>query len=633
MGLWMPAYYGDGMVLQRDERICVYGTDEPYQRIRVELAGETVLTEAKADGRWETVLEPKSAAMNLVMTVEGSDRSCFQDVCIGDVFLISGQSNMELPVRRVKEQYEEELEQDFYPQIRQFAVPQIPDYKGIDQPVTDGRWISAVGEEKEEFSALGYFFAAEIWKHHQVPVGLLFAAVGGTTIQAWLGEEVLLKISPEYKNGLNELKSDEYRAAVEKENEKNASVWEMHIQENDTVVEELKQGIPSEWMTFDIPGKLSGSEELQNFCGSIWFRKEVILKKEQIRKKAVLSLGTMVDADITYVNGKKVGETGYQYPPRRYPIPDGLLKEGENEILFCLKVQNGQGEFVPDKPYQLVLKDENGTKTEVSLIGRWQCRIGCRTAPAAVQRRMIRESCGLYNGMIYPLRKLKFRAVLWYQGESNTEKDDRPECYEMYLKALVEAWRKQFNNDKLPFIIIQLANYMEAEEFQENSSWAMVREAQRKAASETGAGLVTAIDLGEYNDLHPVRKKELAARAAWCAEDVVYGVQNREKLSPVPEKCHFDGKNIVVKFANAEGGLYCSGDEAEVYVGFCKSGYKKCRVKLRGNRMLIEYEGVIKNTKIRYAWADNPSGATVYNREGLPVVPFEAKLTADSECG
>lgn len=631
MGLWMPAYYGDRMILQRNEKIFLQGTDEPYQKITVELAGELAMTEADRGGRWKVVLGPKSAAMNLTMTVTGSEKICFQEVCIGDVFLLSGQSNMELPVSRVKEQYEDELEQDFYPQIRQFAMPQEPDYRGIDQPVAKGGWISAVGKEKERFSALGYFFAVEIWKRHQVPVGLFFAAVGGTTIQAWLGEEVLLLLSPEYRNGLEELKSEEYRAAVEAENEKGASKWEAEIREKDTVLQDLRRGVPSKWESFTIPGKLSDAEELWDFSGSVWFRREIFLTRDQARQKALLSLGTMIDADTAYVNGQLVGETGYQYPPRRYPIPDGLLKEGENEVLFCLKVQGGQGEFIPDKPYRIVLKDEMDRKTEVSLTGLWQYRVGCRMAPAQVQRRMIRESCGLYNGMIYPLRELKFRAVLWYQGESNTEQEDHPEHYEMYLNALVKEWRELFQNEKLPFVIIQLANFMKAEEFQEDSGWAFVREAQRKAAVETGAGLVTAVDLGEYNELHPVRKKELAIRAAGCVEHLVYEGEATEKLSPLPVKWGCDGEKIVIEFANAGGGLLCLQNEVHVFVSFCGTDWKRFTAEVAGNRMLIacgSWQGrAPEEVKIRYAWADNPSGAVVYNREGLPVVPFEIDVS------
>lgn len=486
MELWMPAFFNDRMVLQRRAPIRIFGSDQPYQKICVKFDGERLCTRADENGNWEVTVAPKEAAVDLEMEITGSGEIIFRDVCIGDVFLLSGQSNMELPVRRVREQYEKELEEEECPYIRQFAVPQEPDYQGKDRPVSKGRWLSAVSEEKDAFSAVGYFFAVEVRRKYKIPVGLLFAAVGGTTIQAWMGEEELLRISPEYGPILEELKEDGRPAMIEAHNVSAAAVWEEKLQVQDTVRKEWSRRMLLDWKKFTVPAKLSEAEELRDFCGSVWFWKEIQLSDEQAGSSALLSLGTLVDADTAYVNGKKVGETGYQYPPRRYPIPAGVLRKGKNELLLCLKVTSGQGEWIQDKPYCLVLKDEKGQKSVIPLAGEWRFRIGCRLEPAPVQRRIVREPCGLYNGMIYPLRKLEFCAVLWYQGESNTEKEDRPEYYELYLRALLSEWRTLFQKPKLPFVIIQLANYRKPSEYEKDSAWAIIREAQRQVSQMSG---------------------------------------------------------------------------------------------------------------------------------------------------
>jgi sialate O-acetylesterase len=326
-------------------------------------------------------------------------------------------------------------------------------------------------------------------------------------------------------------------------------------------------------------------------------------------------MGTIVGADSVYVNGIFVGTTGYQYPPRNYSIPANVLKAGKNTVVVRLVSQGGFAEFVKDKPYKIVLPDR-----EISLEGQWKYNVGALMPPAPGGGITFQyKPTGLYNAMIAPLKNHAVKGVLWYQGESNTGRYDE---YYGLMTALIGNWRKLWNKDQ-PFLLVQLPNFMEPALLQQQSNWAELREVQRKLSHTVpNTGLVVTIDLGEWNDIHPLNKKDVGKRIALQARRLIYG----EKIvseGPVHQSYVIEGHKIILTF-KPETADFMPVDELK---GFAVAGadgiFKPAQARITGNHITVWSDAVAHPAKVRYAWANNPEGANLYNKTGLPASPFE----------
>jgi len=350
--------------------------------------------------------------------------------------------------------------------------------------------------------------------------------------------------------------------------------------------------------------------------GVLWFRKEVDVPATMTGQPARLELGTLVDADSTYINGQLVGTTSYQYPPRKYEVKAGVLKPGKNVVVVRLISNGGRGGFTKDKNYQLTA----GGQT-LDLRGPWQYRLGATMLPTPGTTTFHYQPGGLYNGMIAPVLPYAIKGVLWYQGESNTA---NPADYLALMTSLIADWRKQLRQPNLSFLYVQLANFMAVKSEPSESSWAAVRDIQRRTLAVPHTGMAVITDVGEWNDIHPLDKQTPGHRLALAAQKVAYGDAKVVASGPLYQGMQGAGNKVTLKFSDTGSGLLAKGGGA--LKGFAVAGPDKkfvwAQARIEGNKVVVWNDQVPNPTVVRYAWADNPEGANLYNKEGLPASAF-----------
>ena len=504
----LPSVISDGMILQRNEPIKIWGWADADEKFEINWNGKTYLATAQHDGSWECTLPAMAAGGPFQMTV---GEITLDNILIGDVFLCSGQSNMELPVRRVTDMFAEEIASYENPDIRHYAVPQTFNFTAPQEDTPEASWKPCTRENVMNFSALAYFFAKELYKKTGVPVGLVNASWGGTPAEAWMSEEALTPF-PKYINEKRIYEDEGYRQRIKQLEGENFYRWNTALDNGDPGLNgPIKwystQLDDSGWTEVDMFSKAWGNDGLNPVGGSHWLRKDIDIPSEMAGKEAVIRMGCIVDADSVYVNGHFVGNTTYQYPPRIYRIPAGVLKEGQNNVTVRVINNGGQPSFVPEKPYKIICEG-----SEVSLEGTWKYRQGAPMPNAPSMMFFYYKPVCLYNAMIYPLRNLRFSGALWYQGESNVERRNE---YAALLSGMIQNWRETFTDQELPFYIVELAEFLHESDVQGREAWEEMRQQQAKAAKESdNAVLIRNKDLGEWNDIHPLDKKTLGQRIA-----------------------------------------------------------------------------------------------------------------------
>jgi sialate O-acetylesterase len=623
-GIKLPYLLNDGMVLQREETVRIWGWASPGKQLTVEFLNQSYPTEVKEDGSWEILMQNLHAGGPFKMELRCADEiRILSDILVGDVWVLGGQSNMELNVSRTLDLYEEEVRRDSdYSYIRRFHVPQTYDFHHPREELAAGEWIRISPDTAKEFSAVGYFFAKEIYNLYRIPIGLIEAAVGGTPAQAWMSGQSLEHFD-RYRETLSRCQDDDYVEETVAQDELQSNSWYARIKEEDAGLREgelpwYHPDLQEEgWSGLEIPCSFCGIE-LEKHKGSVWFRKEIIVPEEMAGLEARLVLGTIVDADDTYLNGVRIGSTGYQYPPRRYPIPEGLLKAGKNLIAVRVIITRNTGAFITDMPYYI-----KAGENRLPLSGIWHYRIGTKMPALEPGIFFKYMPTGLFNGMIYPLRKYRVRGVLWYQGESNTE---YPYDYKALFEAVIRDWRSVWGKEALPFYYVQLANYCPWRKEPEESGWAMLREEQRQALQIPATGMAVTIDIGEYNDLHPKDKKTVGQRLArWVRRDF-FG-EELEVSGPLFRHAEQEGERLRLSFDHTVGGLAARGEELRGFVLCGRDGkYYPAIAAIDGAEVLVYQEAVPQPTGVRYAWMDNPEEANLYNAQGLPASPFQAEL-------
>lgn len=504
----LPSVLSDGMILQRESPVRIWGWADPSEEFDVVWKKKKHHVQAGPDGSWEVILPAAKAGGPYEMKVGDV---VLKDILIGDVFLCSGQSNMELPVRRVTDMFADEIAGYSNSEIRQLIVPKEYDFNSPQDDLSPCSWKPCTQEHVMEFSALAYFFAKELYAKTGVPVGIVNASWGGTPVEAWMSEESL-KDFPKYINIKRLYEDEAYCQRIKRLEGENFRRWNSVLNSGDPGLNgPVKWYDPelddSSWKEVDMFSREWGNDGHRPQGGSHWLRKDFEISGEMAGKEAVLRLGCIVDADSAYVNGHFVGNITYQYPPRIYRIPAGVLKEGMNNVTVRVISNGGQPSFVPEKPYKIV-----GDGCEVRLEGKWKYRQGSPMPQAPSMMFFCYKPVCLYNAMISPLRGLNFSGVLWYQGESNV---DRRHEYADLLTLMMADWREKFQDPDLPFYIVELADFLHPSDKGGRAAWAQMRQQQAKAAASTeGAVLIPNSDLGEWNDIHPLDKKTLGKRAA-----------------------------------------------------------------------------------------------------------------------
>lgn len=592
----LPKLISDCMVLQRDVDLKIWGWADAGTKITVRFKGNYYETEADKNGEWHVILPPQQAGGPYLLEV---NEIIIRDVLVGDVWLCSGQSNQETPIHRLTEMFPE-INVSNNHMIRHYKVP-TQDVKETAQEEIAGNavWHSGVASEVMNWTALAYFYAQEAYAKTKVPQGMLVSSLGGSAIESWISQEHLkefprLILDKEALEGMNLAKTDKG------ENKWNQLEWD-----------------DSDWGTMEMPG--TWRENGVNVRGTVWLRKDFEIPATMEGRHAKLSMGTLVHNDAVFVNGVYVGSTGYEYPPRRYQIPAGVLRKGKNTIAVRLNAPAGNGEFIKDKPYKII-----GDAAEIDLTGTWKYRIGMDMAEVDKYASRLKNQrtvgSGLYNGMIYPIRHYKVKAAIWYQGESNA---GRAHEYGSMMNSLITNWRELWNMPEMPFLLVQLPNFMQKHEKPTDSGWARIREAQLQTFKTVPyTALAVTYDVGEWNDIHPLNKKDVAKRLFLGARKIVYG----EKVvhsGPVYKDMEIVDDKIIISFAETGKGLMAKGGKLQ---HFAIAGEDKqfvwAEAVIRGNKVIVSSKDVKKPVAVRYAWCDNPEGANLCNKEGLLASPF-----------
>ena len=607
----LPQIFQSGMVLQRGMTVPVWGTADAGERVVVKLNRKSATAVADASGRWRVDLPAMKAGGPYKMDIGDAVLS---DVWLGDVWLCSGQSNMETTLERVSPQYPDELN-DSNAQVRLFHVQYQTDTHGPSADLRPTSWRILNRENAWRFSSIGYFLGKQLQREKGVAQGIIESAWGGTPIEAWIAADTLAKHFPLYYKQMQLYQNDDYVAAQQKAAGLAEQQWQKILNANDQGIGKytLLDFDDSQWTEVNQYASLLPQRE---WIGSLWLRQHIRIDAAHAGKKAQLLLGTLYDCDYTYINGTLVGSTGYQYPPRRYQIPEGLLREGDNVITVRFVNKSGMPHFIEEKPYKIVY----GKGDDQSLGQQWKvCRGAEMPRSIGMGVSLQNQPSTLFNGMIHPLAPFAVAGVVWYQGESNTGMRQAEE-YAPMLRLLMANWRQAFERPQMPFVIVQLANYMAFVERPQNTGWSRVREAQRLvAADDSYAELASTIDLGETVDIHPLRKKEVAQRIALDFERLVYG--KKVQLAPQVVKTEVQNGNVVLTLDQ----IMKSGSLKYFEIADEMGNFRNAEAVASGCQIVITSPTATPSA-VRYAWKDNPLGVNTYGINGLPLSPLEIRL-------
>ena len=619
----LPHLISNGMVLQRNTKLEIWGWANPGEKVIVKFRGDRYKTVTRADRKWEVTLPPMHAGGPYDMVVKGHNTIVIKDILIGEVWLCSGQSNMEVNMYRVSPLYPNIIKHPNNKNIHYFAVPETYNFQAPQDRLGSGKWITPTPENILGISAVSYFYATALYDSLHVPIGIIKSALGGSPIQSWLSLKTLKRFPPYYREALR-FQNKNYVDSIKQSDETRIGNWYRELRKKD-----LGYKTPgkywynpdlntSNWPTMLIPGYWANNTPLGMVNGAIWFRKVVDVPASMTGKPGKLLMGRIINADSDFINGVFVGSTGYQYPPRRYKIPANLLKPGKNVVVVRIISTGGQGGFVCDKPHEIMV----GNQT-INLDGPWKYKLGTRMPPLRSQTFIRWKPSGLYNAMIAPLENYRIKGVVWYQGESNA---GYPYNYASLLENLITSWRGSWHEGNFPFLIVQLPNYMKTVPEPSESNWALLREAQMEASrNEPNTGMAVTIDLGDWNDIHPWDKKDVGNRLGWVAQKIAYGDTNIKNLSPLYKSMKVEGNKIVITFIQVGNGLVVKGGGA--LMQFAIAGKDRhfiwAKAQIVGkNQVVVSNKQVPHPVAVRYAWANNPNGANLYTKEGLPAAPF-----------
>ncbi|WP_225309647.1 sialate O-acetylesterase [Larkinella humicola] len=614
----LPKIFGSHMVLQRRKPVPVWGWSDPNEKITVQFNNQTKTTKADKSGKWMVRLDPIEAGGPFALAVAGKKNTVtFDDVLVGEVWICSGQSNMEWVVKS-STNAAQEIQEANYPLIRHFKVPHDLSLSPKDD-VLGGEWQAATPETVGNFTAVGYFFARELLKElNNVPIGLLNTSWGGTQSESWTSREAMDSFE-EFKPVVSTIPKTLEEFASKRLEQLQTQV--KSVQGELPGVAEVQQWSGTDfddanWQTLRLPD-LFDRKALPGFDGVVWFRREITVPAELAGKEMTLTLGPVFDADETYLNGVKVGTTTQTGQARTYTVRGGTLKPGRNVIAIRVDDQNGTGGFTA-KEDQFKL---SGAGQEISLVGDWKYRIAdYNRNPALVNPNM--TGTILYNAMIHPLIPYAIQGAIWYQGESNA---GRAYQYRKTFPLMITDWRTRWGQGDFPFLFVQLASFNAANGTSATgSTWGELREAQTMTLALPNTGMAVTSDIGESKDIHPKNKQDVGKRLALNALKTVYG-QNRVYSGPVFKAMDVTGNKAVLTFDHVGGGLQ-SSDKYGYLKGFEVAGadqkFHWAKAEIQGDKVIVSSSEVTTPVSVHYGWADDNGEVNLYNKEGLPAVPF-----------
>jgi sialate O-acetylesterase len=604
------------MVIQRDQPVVVWGWAKPGAIVTVTLGAKTARATTSAGGAWKATLPAVAAGGPFTLVFQtGAERREIRDVLAGDVWLASGQSNMEWEVA-VSDNARSEIANAHDSLIRQFKVP--ISWSNTPEPeLTGGAWSAADPAHVGRFTAVGYFFARELRKSVPVPIGIINSTWGGSAIETWMSRRA---------NGL----TDSAWTAYLRDDEKRQNTIRENLREKLGDLPERDAGLTTSgapwaapdlnddaWRPMPVPSYWEGNG-YDAMDGVAWYRLAFDVDAAHAAAEATLEMGAIDDDDITWINGGEIGRTNGYNIRRAYRIPDGTLHAGRN--VLAVRVSDGGGGGGINGGVSLRFADG----TARSLAGQWKFKVGA-VAFRGDGQRMNKIPTIAYNRMIHPIAPFPIKGILWYQGESNANNVAQAKAYRGQLQSLITSWRAELGSTRgvLPFFWVQLPNYNPADSVPPtNAGWATIRESMDAALTLPKTGRAVIIDLGGATLLHPTNKQDVGARLARVVRKVAYG-QNVIASGPTYRSHTTRGDTVVVTFANLASGLRVRGDSLG---GFAIAGADNrwvwANAKIDGSSVRVWSAAVKKPVAVRYAWADNPDRANLYNSEGLPTAPF-----------
>ncbi|MBN2597117.1 MAG: hypothetical protein JXR82_10080 [Marinifilaceae bacterium] len=627
----MSPLFGDGMVLQREKPISVFGEAPANKKITVLFRDQYKQIVADENGKWKIELDSEVYGGPNSLTVKTKNETLeIKDVYVGEVWICSGQSNMEMPLLgnwAHVNNAEEEVAHADHPNIHLFMVDRNTSFQPETKMESKG-WKTCTPESCKEFSAVAYFFGRDLDESLDMPIGLIQTAWGGTVAEAWTSAKTLKNIADFREKVLQIEKNPTSKKELELKYKKDLAAFiqetgeaDKGINGKDTIFASVDLN-DADWMPMDLPGMVE-STKIGSVDGSIWFRKTISISDENANKEMILHIAAPDDADETWFNGVKVGESTEWDVPRQYKLASNLAKPGKNVIAIRLSDYRGAGGFMGEASH-FALTSEDGFRME--LAKNWKCKVGynlkdIKTIP--IELNDPNQPAVLFNAMINPLIPYSFRGVIWYQGESNA---GRAKQYEELFPAMINDWRSKWGGEDFPFGFVQLASYLKRNTEPVNDSWAELREAQRLTLKLPNTGMAAAIDIGDAKNIHPGNKQDIGKRLALWARNKVYG-ENIPYCGPVYKAMHIESSSLIIEFENCYEGLATS-DNREV-TGFAVAGkdgvYHWAKAKIEGNKLKLTSDQVTEPVSVRYAWSSNPD-CNLINAAKLPAGPFEAKL-------
>ena len=617
----LPHVFSNNMVLQRGMPIPVWGWADKNEKITLHFNHQTKSVTADNNGKWRINLDKEAAGGPYQLVVKGNETITFNNVLVGEVWVCSGQSNMEMPIAgwgKIKN-YEQEIKEANYPKIHVLTVVKEISSKPKDD-ITPAEWKVCSPETAGEFTAVGYFFARELYNKLKVPVGLINTSWGGTMVETWISREAF-ENNDEFKSMISQMKVLDLD-----------SLTKQRMEFSNKKITSMQGGLPSAaeaatwknislddkyWPTMQLPG-LWESRQLGELDGIVWFRKTVDIAAADTGKEATLDLAMIDDNDITYVNEVKAGSTNSYNTKRKYTIPAGVLKEGKNVIAVRVEDTGGGGGIYGESSDMKLTIGNN----VISLAGPWTFKV----------ESLLKSNSGtvgpndfptlLYNAMLHPLIPYAIKGAIWYQGETNA---GRAYQYRKAFPLMITDWRTKWKQGAFPFYFVQLASFGAGNgNSKTGSAWAELREAQALTLSLPNTGMAVTTDIGEEKDIHPKNKQDVGKRLAAIALHKTYGLSNIYN-GPKYQSMKIEGNKVIVSF-NKIGGELSVRDQTGEVKGFEIAGADKqfydAKAIIKGNSVMLSSNEVAKPVAVRYAWADYPGDANLFNKQGFPAEPF-----------
>ncbi len=616
--LKLPSFFADNMVLQRDTYNHVWGWAQPDKKVSLSFGGKQYQTYADRNGNWSLFVDPMKAGKVGSMQIQSENEQLqIKNILCGEVWVCSGQSNMEWTMSLCNQTYRKEISSASNDNIR-FLVAE----RAVAvQPKTDLKlsrsWSSIDSNSIKDCSAVAYWYAKTLQQQLNVPIGLVVSSWGGTQAQAWTSIEGLHDF-PHYTSVFHEKIIKVDVGGIQETKNKLKQQYENEVLNSHANGKQylLSSYDDSQWETAHLPGEWEEAG-YPNLDGLAYYRLEFELPASMVGKPATLNLPAIDDKDSTYINGIFLGTTNQWDALRTYTIPSSVLHEGKNVLVMKIEDFGGGGGLANQENHFNIMA--NGQSIALSGKAKFKVEAIMKDVTGGVGA-IEQQPSVIYNAMIAPLEPLTVKGVIWYQGESNA---DRPTEYRKLFPAMINDWRNHWQQHSLPFLFVQLSSFGPLHYYPAESDWAALREAQTMTLSLPKTGMAVTIDIGEYDNIHPQKKKEVGERLAAQAMNICYEQKGLVANGPQMKKYVIKGKEVEIVFDHIGKGLIAKG---KVLYHFAIAGDDRKFVwadaRIVNNKIILSNKNVKHPVAVRYAWADSPLNANLYNVEGFPAVPF-----------